>query len=241
MDEISKMNEDEFQEYLNNQWINKEFQADEDYRYWLIKKFLHNSIGLNKQYLTPRLIEEVDNEDNGALNSALRTTLNSLITHAQFSFVLYGPPGVGKTYNAMAMFWQFVNDTSLPVYFLGMQKAQELLTSSWSDYDLRDNVRQMKNFASQAPLLILDDLGAEVPSSQFNKPAPPHINKFLYEIAEERRVRNLPVIITSNLMRSDDYDRNQYEMMYDGRMTSRLLPKDDNFWINLSNFRDRRN
>lgn len=240
MENIDSMSNEEFEKFRLQHLRETEQKTQEEYQFWRINKHLNNSIGLAYQYKNPMLINDVDNEDGGQLNEALSDIIQDLEMHKQFSFVLYGPPGVGKTYNAIAMMWQFINDTSLPAYFLGMQEAQSLLTSSWDNKLLNKNVETMKTYAKQAPLLIIDDLGAEVPSSAFNKPAPQHVNKFLYEIAEYRRNRNLPVILTSNLNRDDNPDYDQYKLMYDERTTSRLLPKDLFYWINLNGFRDRR-
>lgn len=227
------LNDDEYQKRVRENQNKLDQEALMNYYQHRIEVHLQNSMGLADQYLAPLLINDVDNGDEN-LNKALLEITRELENHQQFSTVLYGAPGVGKTHNSLAMMWQFINDTLQPAFFMGMQATQKLITDEWNNRGLTQQLYDVKKYAKNASLLIIDDLGAEVPSRDFFKPAPMHVNNFLYEIVSARRMNDLPIIVNSNLAHnSKDENLDQYKAMYDGRVISRLLPKDDNYWIKL--------
>jgi DNA replication protein DnaC len=135
---------------------------------------------------------------------------------------LTGPVGTGKTYQAAALVKhafrvfdrQAVNDVHDPYYMLGFRVARPvvwanvpgLLEDIRRSYDAPDALPEN---LTNAPLLVLDDIGAEKPSEW--------VEERLYCIVNERYENALPVIVTSNLTPAQLGDR------VGARITSRLV------------------
>lgn len=131
--------------------------------------------------------------------------IKSLVSNMEtepFNIMLRGIPGTGKTFLARC-----IGDMALKlkktVLYLN---AVEYIDSLIQDYD----GISLKQFATKADLLILDDLGVEY-SSDFSKTA-------MNYVIDKRLNNNLSTVITTNLIMEEDLtDR------YLSPMCSRLL------------------
>jgi DNA replication protein DnaC len=115
-------------------------------------------------------------------------------------FVILGHHGSGKTWEAMALARALLVEDRIPVQTATAPELLELLRPGGSG-----DIGQFK----VAPVLVIDDLGAEKVTDW--------VDEQLYTIAGFRASRNLPMIITSNL------EPDQIKKRYDARLVQRLF------------------
>lgn len=130
---------------------------------------------------------------------------------------LTGPVGTGKTYQAAALVratFRIFDPPNLDAYYtLGTMRSRpvvwanvpKLLEDIRRSFDAPDTA---PDGLDTAPLVVLDDIGAEKPSEW--------VEERLYCVVNERYEADLPVIVTSNLTPSQLGDR------VGARLTSRL-------------------
>jgi len=120
---------------------------------------------------------------------------------------LSGGTGTGKTYLLKCMANELISRGKLTTLVTAYKLSQDCLKSHASrDLQEKDSIID-KYFSSE--ILFIDDLGTEVNKSSIT-------NSYIYTIINERKMRNLPTIITSNLSLADLSDN------YDERITSRI-------------------
>jgi DNA replication protein DnaC len=133
-----------------------------------------------------------------------------LYPFAEKGLLLYGPPGTGKTHLAAATLRNVIEYKGLKGVFCDFRnlliELRNSFSSSESTGEILDSVRK-------APLLILDDVGAER-NTEWAK-------EILAEIVNYRYTQNLPTIITTNL-RFDRYTEDSFVAKFDARTESRL-------------------
>lgn len=137
------------------------------------------------------------------------------------SLLLLGPCGNGKTHLAIVLTQEWLADKLslndkgrllVPHHRAKFVSVPELLMEIKASWDERENTRTeneaeiMKRY-SQAPLLVLDDLGAERPSEWSRS--------VLYNIINRRYLDCLQTIVTTNLTHDDLAG-------FDDRIASRL-------------------
>lgn len=118
---------------------------------------------------------------------------------------LGGDTGTGKTYLMRCMANELIKRGKLILLTTAFKLSQDCLKYHSS----RDKDDGLLNQYLDCQVLFIDDLGTEVNLS------PVTIN-YIYTIINERKMRNLPVVITSNLSLADIHDK------YDERIYSRI-------------------
>ncbi len=120
---------------------------------------------------------------------------------------LSGGTGTGKTYLLKCMANELISRGKLTTLVTAYKLSQDCLKSHASrDIEKKDEIIS-KYLASE--ILFIDDLGTEVNNS-------PITNSYIYTIINERKMRRLPTVITSNLDLADLKD------YYDERIYSRI-------------------
>lgn len=122
-----------------------------------------------------------------------------------------GYTGVGKTHLIKCMANELINLNHV-VYFTTSFSMHQDFIKSYSTKDLDEKNNLLDKYLN-TEILFIDDLGTEL--RQYNIT----IN-YLYQVLNERKVKRLPTIITSNLTLDDIKD------YYDERISSRIIDKE---------------
>lgn len=120
---------------------------------------------------------------------------------------LSGGTGTGKTYLLKCMANELIARGKLTTLVTAYKLNQDFLKSH-SSRDLKERDAIISQYMD-IEVLFIDDLGTEIT-------APGITNSYIYALLNERKVRNLPTVITSNLTMFDLTDK------YDERITSRI-------------------
>lgn len=125
---------------------------------------------------------------------------------------VFGPTGVGKTWEAAGIARYLLETDFTPVLMVHVNKLLDLLAP------IEDRQSVLMQY-STTPVLVIDDLGAEG-GSEFAQ-------RMLYQLADYRHNHHLPTIVTSNLKPGEvpaDADRGVYlETRYSDRLLRRLF------------------
>ncbi len=109
---------------------------------------------------------------------------------------LIGPNQQGKTHLAMAIL-QALLDRGEPAYFENVPTLLDRLRGGYDDGQFWRTFDRAK----RAPVLVLDDLGAEYGGRSDDPNGVTWAGDKLYQIIDQRMLRELPTIITTNLTR----------------------------------------
>ena len=126
----------------------------------------------------------------GEARHALQAALTAALTYAESPekwLLLLGDSGVGKTHLAVAVANKRL-ERGEPVFFAFVPDLLDHLRYTFSP-DSRVTYDQLFEEVRQAPLLILDDLGAQTST--------PWANEKLYQLIVHRHNASLPTIITT--------------------------------------------
>ncbi len=131
---------------------------------------------------------------------------------------LAGQTGVGKTHLMKCMANELIKRHKVVLLTTSFAMHQDFV-KSYSCRDLEEKQRLLNKYLD-AEILFIDDLGTELRQRDIT------VN-YLYQILNERKMKKLPTIITSNL---DLYDIFDY---YDERISSRIADKSTSICVYL--------
>jgi DNA replication protein DnaC len=114
----------------------------------------------------------------------------------KFFLTLVGPNQQGKTHLAMAIL-QALLDRGEPAYFENVPALLDRLRGGYDDGQFWHTFDRAK----RAPVLVLDDLGAEYGGRSGDPHGVTWAEDKLYQIIDQRVLYELPTIITTNLTR----------------------------------------
>ena len=114
----------------------------------------------------------------------------------KYFMTLIGPNQQGKTHLAMAIL-QALLDRGEPAYFENVPTLLDRLRGGYDDGQFWRTFDRAK----RAPVLVLDDLGAEYGGRSDDPNGVTWAGDKLYQIIDQRMLRELPTIITTNLTR----------------------------------------
>lgn len=135
--------------------------------------------------------------------------------------ILYiaGDTGVGKTYLMGAIANELIKEGKLVTLTTSFAMNQDFVKS----YALRNNEEgnEIMDKYLDTDVLFIDDLGTELRRQDVT-------NNYLYLVLNERKMKNRPTVITSNLTLEDVRD------YYDERVFSRLVDRDASICLYLT-------
>ncbi len=120
---------------------------------------------------------------------------------------LSGGTGTGKTYLLKCMANELIKRRKLTTLVTAYRLSQDCLKSH-ACRDIYEKEAIISRYL-ESEVLFIDDLGTEVNTSTLT-------NNYVYTIINERKMRNLPTVITTNLSLADIRDN------YDERIYSRI-------------------
>lgn len=152
-------------------------------------------------------LEVYDEEQQKTMPAILKTCKNFVKNFRQtFSnLLLYGPVGTGKTFLSNCMAKELLDAGDSVIYFTAFQLFEELsFDASGEEGDFRQRYASLLD----SDLLILDDLGTELPNA--------FTVSRLFQVLNERILRQKSTIISTNLSLKDFRD------LYSERIFSRI-------------------
>ena len=134
-----------------------------------------------------------NSEGRASLQVALKAA-ETFASNPEGWLLLYGPTGVGKTHLAVAITARLAESGRQPYYV----RAQQLIRQLGSTFARESSLNFDRLFAaaSDAPILILDDLGAEADRDW--------IRATLQDLITHRHDARLPTVVTTTVQMTSE-------------------------------------
>ncbi len=129
----------------------------------------------------------------------------------EYGLLFVGPNGVGKTHLVCAIYNKILKEKNIRGIFIDFSNLNFKLKETFS---FEEATGDLIDFLANSPLLIIDDLGSIKATTWFQD--------ILYEIINQRYLKNKPLLATTAYQIEDTQKETLYERLGDG-ITSRLL------------------
>lgn len=159
---------------------------------------------------------ETGDEETKRNKEMARQVAGDYLKGANYNTIFSGAVGTGKSHLAMSM-CKAINEHSKPFRKCLLVSIDELMRRIKGSFNRKDSLyteERMVDMLTEADLLVLDDLGAEIGAMDSERSASDFNVRVLNSIVNGRM--NKPTIITTNL------SAEQMNRMYDDRIISRI-------------------
>lgn len=129
-----------------------------------------------------------------------------------------GDTGTGKTHLIKCMANELIKNNHLVCLTTSFAMNQDFM-KSFSSKDIEKKQNLLSKYLN-SEILVIDDLGTEIR-------LPNITNSYLYQILNERKMKKLPTLITTNLQLKDLQD------YYDERISSRIIDKNTSICLQI--------
>lgn len=156
----------------------------------------------------------------------------SELQKTSYNVSFFGNPGVGKTSLAVAILGE-LEKSGKSVMVINTAELSSRISNSYIADDVKSLLHEVERGAKECDVLLLDDFGTEAGSGQAMRPVRKDLQEFIYRVANARAGKKTTIVTTNNTLQ-------QLNSVYDRKITSRLLTKDENHEIIFSEMQDAR-
>ena len=187
----------------------RERRETETHKKMTIETYLERS-GIVRGILARMTFETFDNSHKGKAYEIVKEYAEGFGRETTSGLMLYGKAGSGKTHLAVAITRHIIEQKQIQVRFA---RVVDLLAEIRKTFDENEQYRtenesDLISRYTSAPLLVIDDLGAEKTTDW--------VRQILYQIIDERWIEQKPIIVTSNL------NLEELEARFEERIASRV-------------------
>lgn len=143
-----------------------------------------------RRQLGRRLEAALDNYQVTDANRAAHTAVTAWTAEPFSNLIIAGPVGSGKSYLAAYAFLK-LHEADESVWWLSVPKLVDTIRRSYSNEDFLYEAAELVQYAKEAPILFLDDLGKSHTQNTS------WIEEQLYTIINHRYCEMLPTVVTT--------------------------------------------
>ena len=187
----------------------REKREMEEHRKMTIETYLARS-GIVRGILAQMTLENFNPQLAGKAYDIAKEYAEGFGRETTSGLMLYGKAGSGKTHLAVAIARHIIEQKQIQVRFARVVDLLAEIRKTFNEneqYRTENESDLIQRYAS-APLLIIDDLGAEKTTDW--------VRQILYQIIDERWIEQKPIIVTSNL------NLEELEARFEERIASRV-------------------
>lgn len=154
----------------------------------------------------------------------------SELKKTSYNVSFFGNPGVGKTSLAVAILSE-LEKAGKSIMIINTAELSSRISSSYEADDVKKKLKRIERGAKECDVLLLDDFGTEAGSGSAMRPVRKDLQEFIYRVANARAGKKATIITTNNTVA-------QLNSVYDRKITSRLLTKNEQHEIIFSEMQD---
>ena len=187
----------------------RERRETETHKKMTIETYLERS-GIVRGILARMTFVTFDNSHKGKAYEIVKEYAEGFGRETTSGLMLYGKAGSGKTHLAVAITRHIIEQKQIQVRFARVVDLLAEIRKTFNENEQyrTENESDLISRYTSAPLLVIDDLGAEKTTDW--------VRQILYQIIDERWIEQKPIIVTSNL------NLEELEARFEERIASRV-------------------